>query len=164
MGNIISFWDKWSADPKQKIFRKYDFIPYNINPPEEKDIYNLFMGMNEDIYGTIQEDKVKQEKLIKPFIDLVQELCGGVKEDGNYFLKFIANIFQEPTKRPPIAILIKGKQGTGKNVILDCIGRMIGEDHYITSSKPSDFFSDHAEGAYRKLLVNVNEAESKDTF
>ena len=26
------------------------------------------------------------------------------------------------------------------------------------------FFSDHAEGAYRKLLVNVNEAESKDTF
>ena len=39
---------------------------------------------------------------------------------------------------------------------------MIGKDYYITSSKPSDFFSDHAEGAYRKLLVNVNEAESKD--
>ena len=93
MGNVISFWDKWSADPKQKIFRKYDFIPYNIHPPEEKDIYNLFMGMNENIYGTIQEDKEKQEKLIKPFLDLVQELCGGVKEDGMYFLKFIANIF-----------------------------------------------------------------------
>jgi hypothetical protein len=41
---------------------------------------------------------------------------------------------------------------------------MIGKEHYITCSKPSDFFSDHAEGAYRKLLVNVNEAESKDTF
>ena len=30
--------------------------------------------------------------------------------------------------------------------------------------KPSDFFSDDAEGAFRKLLVNVNEEESKDTF
>jgi len=28
--------------------------------------------------------------------------------------KFIANIFQKPKERPPIVILFKGKQGTGK--------------------------------------------------
>ena len=66
MNNPINFWDKWSSDPNQKKFRKYDFIPYNINQPEEKDIYNLFMGMNENIYGTIQ-DGDKQENLIKPY-------------------------------------------------------------------------------------------------
>ena len=163
MNNPINFWDKWSSDPNQKIFRKYDFIPYNINQPDEKDIYNLFMGMNENIYGKIQ-DEDKQDKLIKPYLDITLELCGGNEKDAMYFHKFIANIFQKPTERPPIAILFKGKQGTGKNVVLDCIGNMIGKDHYITSSKPSDFFSDHAEGAYRKLLVNVNKAESKDTF
>ena len=31
------------------------------------------MGMNENIYGVKEKDKVKQEKLIKPFLDLVQE-------------------------------------------------------------------------------------------
>ena len=41
MSNPINFRDKWSSDPNQKIFRKYDFIPYNINPPEEKDVYIL---------------------------------------------------------------------------------------------------------------------------
>jgi hypothetical protein len=41
---------------------------------------------------------------------------------------------------------------------------MIVKDHYITSSKPSDFLSHHAEDAYRKLVVKLNEAECKDTF
>ena len=130
MNNTINFWDKWSSDPNQKIFRKYDFIPYNINQPDEKplkgvleaqkapdkDIYNLFMGMNENIYGKIQ-DEDKQDKLIKPYLDITLELCGGNEKDAMYFHKFIANIFQKPTERPPIAILFKGKQGTGKNVV-----------------------------------------------
>ena len=113
MNNTINFWNKWSSDPNQKIFIKYDFIPYNINPPDKKDIYNLFMGMNENIYGTIK-DADKQQKLIKPYLDLTLELCGGNEKDAMYFHKFIANIVQKSTKRPPIAILFKGKQGTGK--------------------------------------------------
>jgi hypothetical protein len=138
MNNPINFWDKSSSEPNQKIYRKYDFIPYNINPPEEKYIYNLFMGMNENIYGKIQ-DEDKQQKIIKPYLDLALELCGGNEKDAMYFHKFIANIFQKPTERPPIANLFKRKQVTGKNVVLDCIGNMIGKDHYITSLKPSDF-------------------------
>lgn len=64
----------------------------------------------------------------------------------------------------PICFIIKGSQGTGKNVFLDCIGNLINSDYYITSSNPKDFFGDYAEGFYRKLLVNINEVELKDTF
>ena len=85
MNITINFWDKWSSDPNQKIFRKHDFIPYNINPPEEKDIYNLFMGMNENIYGTIQDGN-KQEKLIKLYLDLTLELSGGNEKDAIYII------------------------------------------------------------------------------
>ena len=85
MNITINFWDKWSSDPNQKIFRKYDCIPYNINPPEEKDIYNLFMGMNENIYGTIQDGN-KQEKLIKLYLDLTLELSGGNEKDAIYII------------------------------------------------------------------------------
>jgi hypothetical protein len=42
------------------------------------------------------------------------ELCGGNEIDAMYFHRFIANIFQKPTEGPPIAILFKAKQGTGK--------------------------------------------------
>tara|TARA_R110002074_G_scaffold201339_1_gene369232 strand:- start:144 stop:2489 length:2346 start_codon:yes stop_codon:yes gene_type:complete len=170
MGNPIGFYDKWTNDLEQRIYRKYDFIPYNITPPEDTDIYNMFTGMNQNIYTGdtidyhLKENEVILNKKIKPYLDLCQSLCGGDDEHAMYFHKFIGQMFQEPTKRPPIAILFKGKQGTGKNLILDAIGNMIAKEHYITSSKPTDFFGDHAEGAYRKLLININEAEGKDTF
>jgi hypothetical protein len=49
-------------------------------------------------------------------------------------------------------------------MILEAIGNIIGKEYYITSSNPKDFFGDYAEGFYRKLLVNMNECEGKDTF
>ena len=101
------------------------------------------------------------EKKITPYLDLVNELTG---EGADYFHRFIAQIFQFPSNKVPICIVMKGKQGVGKNVVLDAIGNMLNPRHYITSSKPTDFFGEHAEGYFRKLLVNLNEAEGKDTF
>ena len=49
-------------------------------------------------------------------------------------------------------------------MILDALGNVLNKRHYITSSNPKDFFGEHSEGFCRKLLVNVNEAEGKDTF
>jgi hypothetical protein len=160
MGNRIMFWDKWIIDPKQRVYRKYDFIPYNMIKADV-DIFNMFLGMNEHIYGKPSENP---QKMLKPYFDIVRELCGGIDKDADYLHKFFANIFQEPTKRPPTTIVIKGKQGTGKNLVLDAIGNMVDKIHYITTSNVKDLFGEHAEGFYRKLLVNLNEAEGKDTF
>ena len=71
------------------------------------------MGLNKNIYRTIQ-DGDKQEKIMKPYLDLTLELCGGNEKDAMYFHRFIANIFQKPTERPPIAILFKGNKGQEK--------------------------------------------------
>jgi hypothetical protein len=64
----------------------------------------------------------------------------------------------------PISFIIKGKQGTGKNIFLNCIGNILNKKNYISSCKPTDFFGEYAEGFYHKLLVNINECEGKDTF
>ncbi len=161
------FWDEWIKDPTQRCYRKYDFIPYNLDYQPPKDVFNLFMGFNPIIYDDRElndEEKEKEKKILKIWFDLTLALCGDNEEESKFLHYFIANIFQNPQKSPPIAIIIKGKQGTGKNMMLDVIGNMIGQDHYITSSNPKDFFGEHAEGFYRKLLVNINEAEGKDTF
>tara|TARA_R110000868_G_scaffold99785_1_gene274523 strand:+ start:29 stop:2056 length:2028 start_codon:yes stop_codon:yes gene_type:complete len=157
-GLPISFYDKWSSDPSMRLYRKYDFMPYNAVPPSS-DIYNMFAGFNPHCYG-----EVGDESQLKVWFDLCTALCGDTDSYALYFQQFIAQIFQEPCKRPPVALVFKGKQGTGKNMVLDAIGNMLNPDHYITSSNPKDFFSDHAEGFYRKLLVNINEAEGRDTF
>ena len=163
LGYPIPFYEEWSNDVDHRYYSSCDFMPYNKGLATDQSVYNLFEGFNPDIYGDTLTDK-QRTKSITPYLDLVQELCGGNDEHAMYFHKFVAHIFQHPDKRPPIAIIFKGKQGTGKNMVLDAIGNMLDNKHYITSSRPTDFFGEYAEGYYRKLLVNLNEAEGKDTF
>lgn len=160
-GAPVSFSTKWCDDVNHRLYRTMDFIPFNKeNPVCDKNVFNLFEGFHEDIYGEPMTDEVIQKK-ITPYLDLVNALTG---EGADYFHRFIAQIFQNPSKKVPICIVMKGKQGVGKNIVLDAIGNMLNPRHYITSSKPNDFFGEHAEGYFRKLLVNLNEAEGKDTF
>lgn len=160
----ISFYDKWCIDVKHRLYRIMDFLPFNIESPNhDPNVFNIFEGFNEDLLGEKIDLQIRNKK-IQPFLDLVKELCGGIAEHAEYFINFIAQIFQDPSHKPPVCIIIMGKQGVGKNIILDAIGNMLGSIHYITSSRPDDFFGSHAEGYYRKLLVNLNECEGKDTF
>lgn len=164
MGGPVPFYDKWSNDVNHRLYRTMDFLPFNkSNPIVDENVFNLFEGFNEDIYGEQMEANVQLKK-ITPYLELVQELCGGDDEHAMYFHKFIGQIFQDPSHKVPTCIILKGKQGVGKNIVLDAIGNMLNKTHYITSSKPTDFFGEHAEGYYRKLLVNLNEAEGRDTF
>jgi hypothetical protein len=159
-----SFTDRWTNDVKHRLYRTMDFIPFNQESPIEDDnVFNLFEGFNPDIYGEEMNQDTIQKK-ITPYLDLVKELCGGEEDHAMYFHRFIAQIFQDPNRKVPICVIFKGKQGTGKNMMLDAIGNMLNKTHYITSSKPTDFFGDHAEGFCKKLLVNLNECEGKDTF
>lgn len=163
-GPPISFYVKWASDLNHRLYRTMDFIPFNINNPiDDPNIFNVFEGFNPDIYGPTQ-DAGTIIKIITPYLELCEALCGGDDEHAMYFHKFIAQIFQDPSNKPGVSIIFKGKQGTGKNMVLDAIGNMLNNAHYISSSRPNDFFGEHAEGFYRKLLVNLNEAEGKDTF
>lgn len=157
---------EWIDDKKIKLYNRMDFNPYNgirnLNSKEITDNYNLFNGYNKVI--TTEYDKTKTDEILKPFKELLFELVGSEQEYFNYFYNFLAHLIQKPSERIPICFIFKSKQGVGKNVMLDVIGNLIGKAHYITSSNPKDFFSDYAEGFYRKLLVNINECEGKDTF
>ena len=163
MGGEISFYSKYHSDLTQRIYTTYDFLPYNeidVCPPN---ILNVFERFNPDIYGP-PIAQTRRDFLLKPIFDLVLQLCGGIEKDAQYFHYWVAQIFQDPLNKPPVCVIIKGKQGTGKNMFLDAIGNMLNSTHYITSSNPEDFYGNHAEGYYRKLLVNLNEAEGKKTF
>lgn len=160
----VAFTSLWLNDPEIKCFNKLDFIPYNGFREEQtnKQVYNLFTGYNPKILTPYNKDK--KDIILKPFKDLWLELCGGNPEHFKYVYNFLAHIIQKPNEKIPICIIIKGKQGTGKNVGLKAFGNIIGEDHFISSANPNDFFGEYAEGFYHKLLVNMNECEGKDTF
>jgi hypothetical protein len=162
LGVEIKFISKWLGDENIKIYNKMDFMPFNERVEMSKNLYNLFRGFNPRTKSNF--DPSKKDNLLKPFKELGVQLCGGDETHFNYFYAYLADIIQNPNVKNPIAFIIKGKQGTGKNIFLNAFGNILGKQHYITSSSPKDFFGDYAEGFYHKLLVNMNECEGKDTF
>ena len=163
-GTETKFIGMWLADQNIRCYNRMDFLPYNEKDKDniDKTVFNLFRGFNQQIKSVYNVNN--KEKILRPFMELGIELCGGETEHFNYLLDYLADIVQNPQKKCPIAFIIKGKQGTGKNVFLNAVGNIFGKPHYISSSNANDFFGDYAEGFYHKLLVNINECEGKDTF
>ena len=147
-GDEITFINKWIYDPNILCYNEMDFIPYN-GEFKNTSVFNLFTGFNPLIHTPY--DKTKKDKILKPWKDLVIQLCGGNETHYNYYLKFLAQIIQNPSAKIPIAFIFKGNQGTGKSIHITPIGNILGHRHFISSANPKDFFGDYAEGFYHKL-------------
>jgi len=165
-GEEIKFSKLWLEDSSIKIYEKMDFIPYNkdLEPTLkdiDDDIFNLFVGYGDYIHT--KYDITKRKKYISLYLDLVLHLVGDKKENFEYYIKFLAQMIQNPRHKPGISVIIKSEQGVGKNFHLMPIRDILRKDHYISSSDPKVFFSDYAEGFYRKILVNMDEVELKSS-
>ena len=156
----VPFVEEWFSDINMRIYDKCEFVPYNNIESDyvvDRDIFNLFTGFNPDC-KYIYDERLRN-KIIKPFLDLTYHLCEADEKCLDFYIKFIANIIQEPTNRPPIAFVFTSKQGEGKNLHLEAISNVMGKQHYITTSSPNDILGDHAEGIAGKLIINFNETE-----
>ena len=158
-GETEDFINYWVSLDNMKQYIKMSFEPDNIEDPN---LYNLFKGFNKDIINHKIKDIDKTNKLMSLFDDIILNLVGGVEKYKTYFKAFIADIFQNPSDRKPISILIKSLEGVGKNTVLDAYGKLLN-NLYITSANSDDFFSNHAEGFNNKLLINMNEVELTKT-
>lgn len=162
------FAEQWLDDEEAKISQTIDFMPRNIC---ESDLLNeewvqgdytcnLFSGYSDRIKAEYDPNS----KILKMWLAILKEICEGNKDYMDYLLKVIALKVRNPTQKIPIGIILKGNEGSGKSEFIKSIGRIIGERHYITSSKADDFFGNHGEGFANKLLVNMNETNGKDTI
>ena len=167
-GEEIPFYDVWIRDDSVKVYRKMDFIPFNPDLEDEhldnqyEDIFNLFVGYGDHIH--YKYNKKKRMKIIKPWIDLVYQLVGAKDVNYKYYVSFISQMIREPRDKVGISVVFKSEQGVGKNVHLIGIKNIIKKNHYKSSSNPNDFFGEHAEGYYRKILVNMDEVQLKSSF
>jgi hypothetical protein len=151
---------RWVADETMRTYDKFDFYPDITSCPNV--IYNLFDGLK------INKEKIDveyDESKIDLILNHIKKLTGNNKECFDYFVKWLAQIVQEPNKLSRTAIIFISDQGTGKNIFTDWVGsKILGKKYYFTSEKADDIFGTFAEGLKNKLLVNLNETSGKDTF
>ncbi|EPJ56181.1 MAG: hypothetical protein OFPI_00720 [Osedax symbiont Rs2] len=53
-------------------------------------------------------------------------LCGGDGKASAYFIGWLAHLFQKPSHKPSVAILMKSAEGTGKGTLYKLLKKMLG--------------------------------------
>lgn len=85
-------------------------------------------------------------------------ICSGDEALYIYILNWCAHLVQRPQELPETALVLRGKEGAGKNRFASVLGQIVGLEHYLlltSMGQVSGRFSGHLANA---LLVFCNEA------
>jgi hypothetical protein len=67
----------------------------------------------------------------EPFLAHVREnIADGDEAVYEYFLDWMADLVQNPSRRPGVSLVLRGAQGTGKGQFAHHLGRLLGPRHY----------------------------------
>lgn len=160
-GKEVKFLELWLDDEDLRTYKCLDFYPRNCKFDELKTnnhYLNTFCGYPDFLFEKNElASQLTEEQVIKPFQDILVNVLGGDRMDMEHFEMLMAYKIKYPSKKQPYTIVIMGLEGEGKNVCLDIYGNIVGQEHYITTSKIGDICDTHAEGLYHKLIANMNE-------
>lgn len=118
----------WMENVNMRTFRKVKFEPGHVGDKEGEYI-NLFEG-----FAGKEVDAIDMS-LVQPLLDhFFNILSNKDVEVFDYIINWQAHIVQHPDKKMGTAIVINGKQGTGKNIGWDAIAKfVIGLAHSIST-------------------------------
>ena len=137
------FIENWILDPNKRIYDDQTFIPSITECPDN--MYNTFRGFSvanasKNFDGEFSETDQQDYQYVLQYIkNLFSEKGSKEQTDINYifFCCWLANIFQNPTKKSEIMIVLKGKKGIGKSDLINMLERMLGEDFVFQTSDPA---------------------------
>lgn len=154
----------WLADSTRRSYERMDFIPYvnedKYNMEKDPDIYNTFRPFIAEYI----EDKTQRDDVEPFYHHLLTNVCNENKESYDWLLKVVAYKLQFPNKRPDVGLILKGKQGAGKDMFINFIEEMMGlkNDYCHRTADPTEIFGTFNLAVKNKLIVQLNEMEGKD--
>ena len=151
------FLKRWLKDPSKKCYETMVFDPSRQQHILE---YNTFVGYKAEEYPAIEKEKVLE--LVQPIIDHFDGVYG--QENTPFVMKWLACPIQRPIQKSCVGIIVKGKQGTGKDIVMEAFKKNIIGEHYAfqTSSPMEDLFGKFSIGVQQKVFVIVDEVSGKD--
>jgi hypothetical protein len=164
-----SFIENWFKDPNNLSYDNLDFLPPPLNCPSST--FNTYKGLDvEKLEGAKYDQKyVDTIRAHTKYMVSTWTLTPGIwwEDDdvnNNYFEAFFANIVQTPGKLSQVAIVLKSREGCGKNLYLELIEAILGKEYYISTAKAKDkLFGKFNASKMNKLLINLDETCAKDS-
>lgn len=155
-----SFIKRWFNDENIKTFINIGTYPPPLICPNN--ILNLWqpfaISKQNDLIITDED-----EKAIDIFIKHCMILCNNQDNVCDYFIKWMAQMFQYPAVKT-IAITLISKEGAGKGTLLKLIENMMGYSKLMETTHPSrDCWGSFNSMMQNCFLCNLNEMSLKET-
>ena len=159
-----TFITRWCSDTSIRAFKEMVLAPPPMFVPECA--YNLWNGFAVQRYDPGDRVVDTNSEAVRAYIGLLDAICSHDAAVLRYLLNWIAQIFQQPSVKTGIALLLKGEEGVGKNRVTDLLRAMLGpKECFLQTSSPSSTlygrFTRLREG---KLLIVINESSGSDNF
>ena len=155
-GKTKPFFNEWLKDSTRKQYKRIDFIPDLDKCPE--DVYNMFKPFTAEY---IEPEKRIDTTLFYELIDLLVNHRDDCKD---YLLSYISDMFQNPAKSPTTGILFKGIEGAGKDMMINFLKNIMGNDYSLDVPHLEHILGKFNSSMSRKLLLNISEVEGKDAY
>ena len=90
----------------------------------------------------------------------IKMLCKYEETVYEYLLDYFAHLFQYPYEKSDIFVLFVGLQGSGKSMLVELLGNMVGSEKYLETSNPTrDVWGNHNSPMTNSYLVNFEELD-----
>ena len=140
----------WVKNINRREVNKIVFDPRNQSP----DCHNLWTGYP---LGELETVASCDESLCSPIIDHIHKhWCRSNQDHTDYVLNWLASKLQKPWKKVAVTIVLKSKEGSGKNIILNHFKKIMG-NYYISLSNVKNVLGDFNGAIEGKMLINADE-------
>ena len=146
---LTEAWMSWKGR------RTYDGLVFAPERQVDKRWYNLWRGFD---YAPKEDGSPRAHAAVQSWIDHVhRNIARGDKQLAKWFIGYMAHLIQKPYEKPLVALVLKGKKGTGKNAVVERVGALFSrnlvvadDDRYLIGN-----FNSHLEAC---LLLALDEA------
>lgn len=160
-GDASSFIGLWLSCEDIQLKSTFGNYPFQENCPADE--YNVW---EEFVCKTWTRDGYERdEAAVKLFTDHLKSLCNFEENVYDFMLKWVAHIFQKTDIKPGVCPIMCGKQGTGKDLFLDIVSKMMGDKKRFESVQPEiDVYGEFNPLLMGALVIQLSEIDKRNTM
>lgn len=126
-GTYATEWLDWTQR------REFSGVCFTPEQTPRNGYYNLWRGFT-CLPLSYDQGTVEQRKGFDSFIHHAREnVCQGNETLFKWLMGYFAHMVQRPYERPLTTLVFRGSKGVGKNALVDRVGNLLGDTHYVVA-------------------------------
>jgi Family of unknown function (DUF5906) len=135
--------DAWVSAPERREYLGFQYSPNNVGA--KQGCLNLWTGWG-DVTPANGDCSIITDHILKVVAD-------GDPAKSDFLLNWLADILQNPTRKPGVCIVLRGRQGCGKTVVGAIMRRLIGPRNVLTTSEKDRILGRFNASVMNKILI-----------